>query len=89
MNNYEVRDGSSLARETNRQSFHNPRTTLGATGHWVKTLGILTPLVIGEVIKDPDRRWRAIRISAVATALVSEMLWTHRISRERREQQQR
>jgi hypothetical protein len=72
-----------------RQAFQRPRTALGATGHWIKTLGILAPLVIGEVIKDPEQKWRAVRISAVATALLSEALWTQRVRRDREEQRQR
>ena len=68
-----------------RQAFHKPHTALGATGHWIRTLGILAPLVIAEAIKDPEQKWRAIRISAVATALVSEALWANRVRREREE----
>ncbi len=68
-----------------RHAFHKPHTSLGATGHWVKTAGILAPLVIGEFVKDPDQRWRYIRIASVATALISEGLWTHKIRREREE----
>jgi hypothetical protein len=64
-----------------RQPFYKPSTAMGAAGHWIKTLGILAPLVIGEFVKDPERKWRAIRISAVATALLSEAMWTQRIRR--------
>jgi hypothetical protein len=71
-----------------RQAFHNPHTSYGA-GHWVKTAGILAPLVIGEFVKDPDQRWRFIRIAAVATALVSEGLYTHRIRKEREQARER
>jgi hypothetical protein len=71
-----------------RQAFHNPHTSYGA-GHWIKTAGILAPLVIGELVKDPDQRWRFIRIAAVATALLSEGMYTHRIRREREEAQAR
>jgi hypothetical protein len=60
---------------------------MGAAGHWVKTFGILSPLLIHEMIKDPDQRWRWIRISAVATALVSQMMWSDRISKERDQRQ--
>jgi len=66
-----------------RQAFYRPRTSLGAAGHWIHMLGVTAPLVIGEVIKDPDARWRAIRLSAVATALLSEAAWVHRLSKER------
>jgi len=70
---------------SDRQAYHKPRTSMGAAGHWIKTAGILAPLVIGELVKNPEQRWRWIRISAVATALVSEGMWAHRLQRERRE----
>lgn len=54
-------------------------------GHWVRTAGILSPLVIGELVKDPERKWRFIRVSSVAVALISEGLHVHRLNRERRE----
>jgi len=66
-----------------RQAFKHSRTSLGAAGHWIHMLGVAAPLVIGEVIKDPDARWRAIRLTAVATALLSEAAWTYRLSKER------
>lgn len=72
-----------------RQAYHKPHTSLGATGHWVKTAGLLAPLVIGEFVKDPDQRWRFIRMAAVATALASEAMWTHKISKEREEARER
>lgn len=71
-----------------RQAFHNPQTSYGA-GHWIKTAGILAPLVIGEFVKDPDQRWRFIRLAAVATALLSEGMYAHRISKERNEARER
>src|SRR5580704_3939325 len=74
--------------QTPRQSFHHPRTSLGATGHWIKTLGILSPLVIGEFVKDPEQKWRLIRMASVATALVSEAFWTAKIHRERQEREE-
>ena len=50
--------------------------------------GILAPLVIGEIVKDPDQRWRLIRLSSVATALIAEGLWQQRV-RQRREERER
>jgi hypothetical protein len=58
-----------------------------AAGHWVRTVGILAPLLIGEIVKDPEKKWRFVRITSVAMALVSEGLHTHGIRRERRERQ--
>jgi hypothetical protein len=70
-----------------RQAFHNPHSSIGAgsAGHWIKTAGILAPLLIGELVKDPNQRWRFIRIAAVATALLSEGMYTHRIKKKREE----
>jgi hypothetical protein len=56
-------------------------------GHWVRTAGILAPLIIGEVVKDPDKKWRFIRITSVAVALISEGLHARRIQHERRERE--
>jgi hypothetical protein len=66
-----------------RQQFHHPRTSLGAAGHWIHLAAVAAPLVIGEVIKDPDKRWRALRLASVAAALASEAVWTHRLSKDR------
>jgi hypothetical protein len=48
--------------------------------------GILSPLIIGELVKDSDKRWRYIRLAGVATALLSEGLYTHRVTQRRQEQ---
>jgi len=66
-----------------RQAFHHPHTSLGAVGHCLRTAGILAPLIIGEFVKDHEKRWRWTRIAAVATAGVSEVLYAHRIEKER------
>jgi hypothetical protein len=31
-----------------RQSFHHPRTSLGAAGHWIHLLSVAAPLVIAS-----------------------------------------
>ena len=72
-----------------RRAYHKPHSSLGATGHWIKTAGILAPLVIGEFVKDAEQRWRYIRIASVATALISEGLWTNKVHNERKEAQER
>jgi len=72
-----------------RHPYHHPRTSLGATGHWINTAGLLAPLVIPELIKDPARQWRVIRIASVATALISQGFWAHKIQKEREEARER
>ena len=74
---------SYLDGQFQRQPFHHPRTSLGATGHWIHLLSVAAPLVIAEVIKDPDKKWRALRLASVGAALASEALWTHRLSKDR------
>jgi|SRR5579864_1936193 len=67
-----------------RQTHHAPPSEIG---HWVRTAGILSPLVIGELVKDPEKKWRFIRVTSVAVALISEGLHVHRLNRERRERE--
>ena len=43
-----------------RQPMYRPHTYLGAAGHWIHLTGVALPLVIPEIIKDPDARWRAL-----------------------------
>ena len=47
----------------------------GVAGHMVRTGAILAPLVIGEFVKDPDKKWKAIRLTAVAAAVISEAMY--------------
>ena len=72
-----------------RQPYHNPHTSIGATSHWIRTAGLLAPLIIGELVEDPNKRWRWIRIASVSTALVSEAMYTHKIKQEREERAER
>jgi hypothetical protein len=66
-----------------KQQFRHARTSLGAAGHWIHLAAVAAPLVIGEVIKDPDKRWRALRLASVGAALASEAVWTYRLSKDR------
>jgi hypothetical protein len=38
--------------------------------------GILSPLIIGELVKDHEKRWRWIRIDSAVTALAIEGMHT-------------
>ena len=72
-----------------RQPYHNPHTSIGASSHWIRTAGLLAPLLIGELVEDPNKRWRWIRIASVTTALLSEGMYTHKINEERKERAER
>ena len=71
------------ARYLPRQSFHHARTSLGAAGHLLHMSMVAAPLVIGEMIHDPDKRWRAMRIVPIVGALASEALWQMKIAHDR------
>lgn len=71
-----------------RQPFHHPRTSLGVAGHWIHLAAVAAPLVIGEVVKDPEQRWRALRLASVGAALASEAVWTHRLMKERQKDEE-
>jgi hypothetical protein len=78
----------------NRQAFHNSRASLGAThhpraasglaGHWVHLLSVAAPLAISELIKDAEKRFRAMRAVTVGTAILSEAVWTWRLAQDRK-----
>lgn len=67
-----------------RQSFHHPRTSLGAPGHLLHLTMVAAPIIIGECVKDPDKKWRALRLIPIIGGLGSELLWTLKIAEERR-----
>src|SRR5580700_10304830 len=71
-----------------RQAFHHARTSLGAAGHLLHMSMVAAPLVIGEVIHDSDKRWRAMRIVPVIGALASEALWTMKIAHDRKREEE-
>ncbi|MGJ5813606.1 hypothetical protein [Paludibaculum fermentans] len=62
----------------NRQQFNRPRTSMGAAGHWIHMAGLFAPIVIGELVKDADKRWRYVRLASVGTALAYEAAHTIR-----------
>jgi hypothetical protein len=72
----------------NRQAFHHPRTSLGAAGHWIHLLSVAAPLLIPEIIKDPEKKWRALRLASVGAALASEIVWTHKLTQDRRKDEE-
>ena len=71
-----------------RRSISRPHTSMGAAGHWIHLLSVAAPLVIAEVIKDPDKKWRALRLASVGGALLSEAVWTLRLSHDRRREEE-
>jgi hypothetical protein len=71
-----------------RQAFHNPHTSRGAAGHFLHIGMVAAPLVIGEMIHDPDKKWRAMRVVPVAGAVASEVLWTMKIAHDRKREQE-
>lgn len=63
-----------------RHPIHRTRTTVGSV---IQLGSALAPLVIHELVKDPDKRWRYIRLAAAVTAVASATLWRDRVKGER------
>jgi len=66
------------SHQKERRCFHRSHTHL---------LAALTPLVIGEFVKDPEKKWRWIRIGAIVAAVVGEIeqSWQDKLRCEREE----
>jgi hypothetical protein len=81
----------NVARQSTRQAFHRPHTFMGSTayksagGHWLTMAGIVLPMVVGEFIPDPTKKWRAVRLVTVGVILLKELFWSKKIGREREE----
>lgn len=43
---------------------------------------VAAPLIIGEVIHDSEKKWRAMRMVPILGALASEALWTLKIAHD-------
>jgi hypothetical protein len=71
-----------------RQAFHRPHTSLGAAGHLLHLGMVAAPLIIGEVIQDSDKRWRAMRVVPILGAVASELLWTLKIANEKKREEE-
>ncbi len=82
-----------IDRALKKQGFERPHASmggvLGIAGHWVALAGAMSPIVIGELVSDPAKRWRATRLAAVGTAVAYEALYTVRELQHRREQNAR
>jgi len=71
-----------------RQAFHHAHTSLGAAGHLLHMGMVAAPLVIGEMIHDSEKKWRAMRLVPVLGALASEALWTFKIAHDRQREKE-
>jgi hypothetical protein len=48
----------------------------------------LSHRIIAEVVRDPEQRWRAMRLASVGAAIASEAVWTHRLVKERQKDEE-
>src|SRR6266446_6594516 len=75
-------------RRRGDSAFHNAHASLGVAGHWAGLAGTMAPIVIGEFITDPTKRWRAVRLAVVGTATAVAHEALHAISELRRRKEQ-
>lgn len=79
---YDRSDAAAYAQAA-RRSFHRPNTSLGAPGHLLHVAMVAAPLIITNMIEDPQKKWKALAMVPVIGGLASELLWTVKISQER------
>jgi hypothetical protein len=51
-------------------------------GHWVRTVGLLIPLIIAEAVPDPAKKFRYMRIATVSLAIISEGMYAHKVHKQ-------
>lgn len=90
---YRAQDGAGASDDIQatlrRNGFHHAQSSLGSlgiVGHWVGLAGTLAPIVIGELVDDPAKRWKIIRLASVGTSVAYEAVHTMNELARRREQ---
>jgi hypothetical protein len=71
-----------------RQPFHNARSSLGAAGHLIHLGMVAAPLLIGELIQNPEQRWRAMRLVPVVGSIAAEGAWTLHLMQEHKKDEE-
>jgi hypothetical protein len=78
-------DERDRGRHYPSHTHHHYRSPVGL---WTRTLGALAPLVITELVEEPRKQIRFIRIASVALAALSEMTYAYQLNKERAEREQ-
>ncbi len=82
------RSDSYAYSQAARRSFHRPSTSLGAPGHLLHVAMVAAPLVITNMIEDPQKKWKALAMVPVIGGLASELLWTVKLAEQRHKDQE-
>lgn len=78
-----------IERHARAQGFRNAHTSLGVAGHLVHMGAMMFPVLAAELITDPGKYKKAVRIGAVATTVLYEGLYTMREAKRRERQEER
>jgi len=79
---YDRSDSYAYAQAA-RRSFQRPHTSLGAPGHLLHVAMVAAPLIITNLIEDPQKKWKALALVPVIGGLASELMWTARIAQQK------
>jgi hypothetical protein len=79
---YDRSDSYAYAQAA-RTSFHRPHTSLGAPGHLLHVAMVAAPLIITNLIEDPQKKWKTLAMVPVIGGVASELLWTLRIAQQK------
>jgi hypothetical protein len=70
-----------------RQAFQYSRTAASPIVHAVKTLAMLSPLVVSEFVKDPDKQFKYARMAILGATLIDQVMWATHVRRDAKERQ--
>lgn len=79
---YDRSDSVAYAQAA-RRSFQRPNTSFGAPGHLLHVAMVAAPIIITNMIEDPQKKWKALAMVPVIGGLASELMWTLKIEQER------
>lgn len=85
----EASPANDVDRLVKRHGFYEPHTVLGVLAHWVGLAGTMAPIVIGELVADPAKSRKWVRLSAVGSTVAFQALHTVRELLHRKEQEKK
>lgn len=73
----------------NRLAFQRAHTSISPVAYMLKTAASLSPLLVYEFVKDPQRQRRWARIAIITSAGLQQTLWAMRVRQREREWHER
>jgi hypothetical protein len=62
-------------------------THVSPIAHFLRTTTALSPLLLQEFVKDPEKRWRYARIAILGTTLVDQLVYAYNSNKQAHERE--